>query len=267
MDPSSVGNLVDLCLQTWTIRRELRSNAANALARVSETGIHHLELGGTGSSTPASFGRICRERGFQVIGLHESSLNSDGLHTLLGEIKARCNIFGARFVTVWWGRDRSLSHDAYLRYADICSKAGKILRQDGIVLCYHCYAFDLRRLGKNHDDKSGMDILLESTDDEDLSFQLDTYFLYKAQRPAEQVLSKCGHRCRLIHVDDMDEKGLHAPLGAGSIPWPELTRLILERCSVEWFILEHESRTALRWVRKSADYWRETIVPIIREST
>jgi sugar phosphate isomerase/epimerase len=208
---------------------------------------------------------MCAKHGFEVIGLHEPSLVSDGLGLLLDEVRSRCDIFGAKFVTTWFGHDRPSSYDAYSGYADLCLKAGTVLRQDGIVLCYHCYDFDLKPLGKNCEDKSGIDVLVEKTAAEDLSFELDTYFLYKAQCSLEAALGKYGHRCKLVHVDDIDEKRLHAPLGAGLIPWAEVIKPILETCSVERFILEHESPYALKWIVQSIRYWEEIIVPIIKE--
>ena len=267
MDVYKTEQLSRLALQTWTIRRELRSNAENVHGRVHKLGVQHLELGGTDRSPPSAFSKMCARHGFEVIGLHEPSLVSDSLDLLLDEVRSRCEVFGAKLVVTWFGHDKRSSYDTYSRYADLCVKAGRALKQDGVALCYHCYDFDLKPLGKNCEDKSGVDVLFEKTADEDLLFELDTFFLYKAQCSLEAALAKYGRRCRLVHVDDIDERGLHAPLGAGLTPWAEVIKLIRTTCSVEWFILEHESHAALKWIAQSIHYWEGVIVPIIKELT
>lgn len=255
----------DIALQTWTIRRELKLGkyANEILQRINSYGLKYFEIGGTGGLAAKPFRELSKKHGFRVMGLHEAPLTSSNLDTLLDDIKKRCDIFNARFVTVGWDTNKKHDEEAYSTYADCCSQAGPILGRAGITLSYHCYDFDLQTLGEASGEKSGLDILLEQTSKEDLSFQLDTYFIWKAICQLKVVLDKCGQRCKLIHLDDIDKNGVHAPLGEGTIPWQETIKTILLMCPIEWFIIEHETQQALEWIYRSYRYWIEQLTPLV----
>jgi len=255
----------NIALQSWTIRRELKlgAYAERLLRRINSYGIEYLELGGTGGRAPEAFQDLCKRHGFQVMGLHEASLDSAHLNLLLKEIGRRCEIFDVRFVTVSWDTFRTRNEQSYAEYADLCSRVGSILRKDDITFCYHCFDFDLVPLNKENGPKSGLDVLLERTSEEDLLFQLDTFFIWRAKCELEPVLDKCGRRCKLVHLDDIDNDGAYAPLGRGIIPWPKTIAAFVSMCPIEWFIIEHETQRALDWVYQSYRYWTEELVPLV----
>lgn len=245
---------LNLALQTWTVRHELRQNTEDVLDQIRTIGLRHLEVANTGRKSPGEFRRLCDQRNLTIIGSHEPSLTTGDVKDLLAEVQLRCNIFKSHYVTVMLDPEQCGDETAYLAYAKLCSEVGEALRRDNIRLCYHCYHYDLQPLKGARGKKSGLDLLLEKTSSDHLLFELDTYFIYKARATCEAVLDKCGPRCRLVHMCDINAQGNRETIGKGMIPWAKLIRAFRERCSPEWLIVEHDTRKPLSSVKESLSY-------------
>ena len=245
-----------LALQTWSVRRPLVKDPRKTLADVRAVGFKYLEVANTGSRPPKEFSELCREYGLAIMGTHEPPLTSGNLRDLINEIKVRCGFLKPRFVTVMLHPD-DLGHTAsYLHYATLCSEVGRALRREGIILCYHCYDYDLVSLGPARESKSGFDILLEQTLPEDLSFELDTYFIVRSGADFGTVLRKCGSRCKLVHLCDINKEGARAAIGKGVIDWDSLIETLQVYCAPEWFIIEDDVRSSLKSIKSSLTYCR-----------
>ena len=145
-----------VALQTWTIRRELLLNTEETLKKIRRLGIEHLEVANIGRNSPEKFAEICRSHGFKIAGTHEPPLTSGDLKTLIAEVKARCHAFDTQLVTVMLDPDHRGNQKAYIDYARLCKEAGKMLKEDGIDLCYHLYHYDLAPLGRPPAEKCGL---------------------------------------------------------------------------------------------------------------
>ena len=227
----------DIALQTWSIRHELRRDVKSVLKEVWKIGFRNLEVAGTGRNTPQEFKQYCEKCGLNIIGNHEPSLVSTNTDEIINEIKLRCNVFESKNVTVMFDPDDQGDKSAYLKYAKLCRIVGTELDKIGVTLNYHCYNFDLKPLINL---ESGLDILIENTRPEELSFELDTYFIFKAWPTHEIVLKKCGRRCSLVHLCDITKDGNRIALGKGIIPWKMLLRDFKKYCSIKCFIIEND---------------------------
>jgi sugar phosphate isomerase/epimerase len=243
-----------IALQTWTVRELLRSETAQVLRLIRDIGYRNVELAASGRRPREEFKELCATLGLKIIGIHLPALTAANLGEAIEGIKARCKLFQCRYATVMRHRDGQGTREYYQEYADLCTKAGTALRKEGLQLCYHCYHYDLVPLSPGHDEASGLELLLESTEPECLSVQLDTYFLWKSQAPYDVVLQKSGPRCRLVHVNDIDRQGRQAPLGKGIIPWAEIMTLFQEQCAPEFFIVEHRTDHPIEWIRQSISF-------------
>jgi len=246
---------LDLCLQTWTIRHLLKAETQKTLKQIRDLGFEHLELAGIGRKTPAEFYRLCADYGFKIVGIHQPSLTSGPLDNLLDDTRFRCELFHSTFVTVMLDPEQRKSAEAYLQYADLCSRAGEKLKQEGITLCYQCYDYDLIPIPGFDRTKSGLHILVQETACKHLAFEIDTYFTRKAGLPLEAVFDICRARCRLVHINDFDKQGQQAPLGEGAIPWRRELPMIRTTSSPQWIILEHRTDDPLSWIKRSRSYF------------
>jgi len=248
-----------IALQTWTIRRELLRNAREVLSGIRRIGFKHLQVANIGRRSAEEFMEMCNASQLKIVGNYEPPLTSGYLNRLIDEIEARCAVFQSDSVIVMLDPVGRGTTEAYSEYAKLCSEAGKILRQGGITLCYHCYHYDLAPLENKTDAKSGLDILMEATPEEHLGLELNTYFVRKSGVPMERVLDKYGHRCKFIQVRDIDHEGRRATLGEGEMRWTELIELLQERCRPKWYVLEDDTEDALKSVEKGLHYWQENV--------
>lgn len=243
-----------LALQTWTVRDELMGNAEETLQRVADLGFVWLEEAGTGNRSPEEFSRLCSQCGLQIMGYHAPSLAYEPMEELLSDILRVCEVYNANYVTVAYPPDESRTTQGYADYAARTYKAAQLLQKHGVSLCFHCYDHDLRALEDNGAHKTGFDMILEGTPDGELGFELDTYFVRKAELPLEFIFTKCAGRCRLIHLDDIAVDGKHAPLGKGLIQWSDFLTMVHKVNSPEFLIIEHLAEDPLRWISESVEY-------------
>jgi len=241
-----------IALQTWTIRNDLLTGADEILAQVRKIGFEYLEVADTGRRTPKAFQELCKGHELKIMGTHDPCLTSDDPQVLIDATKRRAAIFGSKFSTVWWdSAERNLAAK-YQEYADLCNKAGESLRNDGITLCYHCYHYDLVPL-EGEANRSGLDVLL-SVPKQHLCFELDTRWLNVPRPPVslQVVLDKFQGRCRLVHLNDVDQDDKQATLGKGIIDWRQYIAA-LRNTQAEWFIIEHTD-TPNEWIKTSYRY-------------
>lgn len=259
-----------LALQTWTVRDLLKTHRLSTLSAIREMGFKYLELAGNAGMSPQDFANLCRDHGFTVIGVHQPPLTSADLDDLITETIEHCKAHECSLATVMLGQEDAEAEgaarqQAFVRYAALASEAGKRLREHGITLFYHCYPYDIEPLQGPEGLKSGLEILLERVTPEDMAFELDVHFLYRAEVRREEVLQKCGPRCQLLHINDITELGKggrSAILGQGKIDWVQLMGHIREYCAPDWFILEHTSPDPLTWIEESRKYWKANIAPL-----
>ncbi len=245
-----------LAVQTWTVQEQMKANPESTLLKIKSIGFRDLELAGSAGRAPEEFSRICRKLGFTVVGVHQPPLDKTNLQDLLQEIRRHCKAFGAKYATVMLDPAQSTSREAYQSYARLCSEAGKDLSADEITLCHHCYHFDLRPLGDDNS-RCGLDILYDEVSDTFLTFELDTFFVFKARVPYESVIQKYGSRCRLVHLCDIDDDAKRISVGDGRIPWEKFLRDVQAHCPVEWFIVEDHAKEPLASIRRSFLFLRQ----------
>ena len=243
-----------LALQTWTFRHELRKDTEGTLKAIKEAGFKYLQVGATGRRPPAEFNQMCEKQGLKIIGNHEPALTVDDLKNTIDEIKLRADIFGSKYVTVMLDFDDKGKDESYQDYASLCIKVAHSLKNEGIKLCYHCYHYDLTRLGGKDATDSGLDILLKNTSADELSFELDTFFIYKSRVEYKKIINKCGSRCRIVHLNDFGERATQEPLGDGIIPWIEMIKAFEDQCSPQWYIIEHDTNEPFSYVEQSLTF-------------
>jgi sugar phosphate isomerase/epimerase len=254
-------NKLNIAFQTWTVQPQLRANTESVLRQIRAIGFKHLELAGNAGKSPEEFSRLCAEHGLGVMGIHQPAVNSEGLQDWLAEVRRNYHAHAVKHVTVMLDPMDRADPDAYREYAELCSRAGQVLKREGVTLSYHCYHFDLLGIDDAPDSKSGLDILMEHTSEEHLGFQLDVHFIYKAGIEHEIVLRKCGSRCKLIHLCDTDSEGNRATIGQGIIDWKQLIPDLQKYCDLEWLIIENRGRDVLSSAEQGLCYLRECLSP------
>ena len=183
---------------------------------------------GVGSSGKRDWKGLIEKSGLSVTSLH-SDLGS--LERNMDGIVEEATKFGTkRIVITGMYRYDYTSSSSVSSLATRLNKCGENLRKSGMELFYHNHNIELTLDEKR---RRALDVLLLETDKENLSFELDTYWLGEAGADPKEWMKKMGERMKLWHIADRgwrSKKDQITPivecdsveLGTGNMPLEEL---------------------------------------------
>ena len=130
------------------------------------------------------------------------------------------------------------SKSDYLNIAEKFNEAGEICKSAGITLAYHNHTFEF----KSMDDSTGYEILINNTDKNMVTFEMDIYWVVRAGQDPVSLFQKYPGRFKLWHVKDMHKKNpeLNTEIGNRNIDYKELYNNA-KVSGVEHYILEQEN--------------------------
>ena len=125
------------------------------------------------------------------------------------------------------------------------SEGGKRLKKCGVSLLYHNHNIETV---KDERGRTALDVIINETDEEYVSFELDTYWLSEAGCFLEEWMKKMGNRLKIWHIADRGWRGSGkeiAPivksgsveLGTGNLPLERLLSIAKE-LQVQGIVLE-----------------------------
>lgn len=245
-------------VQAYTYRNFFPQNFVATLDTIQKLGITELE-GGGGRISPEDYRRLCEERG---ISIPSTGASYQDLVDKPQEVANTAKILGAQYVMcAWVPHDRgnfSLA-DAQKAVKDF-NTAGKVLKENGLTLCYHAHGYEFQPYGKG----TLLDYMMENTDPEYVSFEMDIFWVHFGGGDCVKLLKKYKDRWKLIHLKDMkpgipkDLTGgtnveFNVPLGTGEI---DIRGIIKQanKIGIKHFFIEDESSQVLTQVPQSIAY-------------
>lgn len=222
-------------LQLYTVRNAMEKDAAGTLARVAQIGFNSVE-GATYTGTQQFYGMDAKT--FSKL-LKDQGLFMPSSHYRLGEAKAKgaivkgtilhdwnkavddASAVGVKYmVCAWLAEEERGSLDHYKYIAEQLNIAGETCKKSGIRLCYHNHDFEF----KKQQDTFPFDVLLNNTDKSLVKFELDLYWVKKANQDAITLFKKHPGRFPLWHLKDMDNTPQHdfTEVGNGTIDFKKI---------------------------------------------
>jgi len=178
--------------------------------------------------------------------LERNGLRSPSTHLDLGLLRRdSASVFdlaktiGHESVIVAWlpPSERGKAAD-WRRLADEFNALGEAARKVGLRFGYHNHDFEFAPV----EDRLPFDLLLEHTEPELVTFELDLYWIARAGQDAARYLRSALGRFGMVHVKDMDDssgRGMTDP-GTGTIDFRTLLPLARLAGVRHWYI-EHDS--------------------------
>jgi sugar phosphate isomerase/epimerase len=249
-----------LGLQLWSLRAQAKNNPLAALDLVGKYGLVEVETAGTGDLKPEAYAAAIKARGLKAVSAH---FGYDRLKQDLPGVIAEAKALGVEYVVV-----PSLSHkdgvfDAEGVAADF-NAWGEALRAAGLRFGYHPHGFEFRPMEGGG---TRFEILMNRTKAENVSFEMDVFWVFHAGVDPVALLKKYPDRWRLMHVKDI-RKGVvtgshtgHAPatdnvpVGQGQIDWPAVLRAARD-VGVKYYFIEDETTAPLDCIPASLEYLR-----------
>ena len=226
-------------IQLYTIREKLKEDFNATMKKIADIGYNSIETAAYSDGkfygySPKDFLKYSSDLGLKALSSHAdvqwNTIDQMIDHTLEAGMEY--------LVKPWISSDQRKSIDDYKKLADEFNKIGEKCKKSGLRFAYHNHAFEF----ENIDGQIPYDMLLENTEAELLTMQLDTYWMiYGGYQPLD-YFKKYPGRFELLHIKDMDDtkKRESTEIGKGIIDFPEIFAAH-KKSGMKYFFLEQEA--------------------------
>jgi sugar phosphate isomerase/epimerase len=247
-----------LGIQTYTFRRSIGNDPAKVLDTIKMLGFTEVE-GGGGRIAPEDFKKLCDERG---ISIPSTGADYGQLVRAPDSVVMRAKALGANYVMCAWipHENGVLTFENARKAVDDFNKAGKFLKDNGLILCYHAHGYEFQP----YQDGTLLDYIVTNTNPEYVSFEMDIFWIQFGGGDPVALLKKYGDRWKLMHLKDM-RKGIKKDLtggtstendvafGTGQMDIPNILKEA-KKAGIKHYFIEDESSNILEQLPVSVAY-------------
>jgi sugar phosphate isomerase/epimerase len=236
-------------VQLYTVRDLMQANVRATLDLVARVGYREVEFAGYFDTPPDRLRRWLDDLGLTAPAAHVSLLESK-----LGSTFDAAAEVGHQYLvqaSIPLSQRRSLN--AFRRVAEALNRAGSAARERNLMVAYHNHDFEFRQVG-------GIvpyDVLLAETDPALVWFEVDFYWMAKAERDPLRYFAAHRKRFRLCHLKDIDGHGRITEVGSGRL---DFQRILSQRdqAGLQHFLVDHdEPRDPVASIRTSYENLRK----------
>ena len=145
------------------------------------------------------------------------------------------------------------SLDQVKRNIDHINAAGEVCAAQGVQFGYHNHDWELTPI----DGTVPYDLMIEQTDPENVSFQLDSYWIVKGGGSLSDYLGRYRGRFNSCHLKDIDEHGDFEDVGHGTIDFPRFVAEAQAAGARYFFVERDDPPDPANAMRRSYDYIRD----------
>ncbi len=240
-------------LQLYTVRKEINEDLTGTLKKVAEIGYKTVELAGYRNGKvygliPSEFIKMTDDLGFKIISTH-NGLTPENVDQSIED----CASLGVEYIVLPnLGNNQRQTIDDYKKLCEQFNAYGELCSKAGLMFAYHNHAFEFETI----DSQIPYDVLLQGTDANLVSFELDIYWIKKAGFEPVEYFDKYPGRFTLWHVKDMDPaSGRYTEVGSGNIDFEEIFGNSPKAGMQYYFVeLDNSQLPALESIKISFDY-------------
>src|SRR3954468_18259578 len=189
-------NSDNLGLQLYTVRNTIGKDPLGVLRRIQEIGYKEIE---------ATYGTLqvvssaLKQTNLRPVSLHIDEGIFMGEGTKLDEALGNAKSSGFKFAVVpYIAPEHRGGAEMFKELADKLNKFGEKAKANDLRLCYHNHAFEYQTF----EGKSGLDMLMSSTDKNLVGLELDIFWASVAGQNPVDVLKRYSGRVPLVHLKD-----------------------------------------------------------------
>jgi sugar phosphate isomerase/epimerase len=240
-------------LALYTVRDEMMKDPDGTLSAIARTGYNWVEAANYSNGLfynqkPAVFRKKVDSFGLKLISSH-CSFSSENIDKIVSDtIEAGISYLVLPSLPVFWRR----TLNGYKEAAGFFNRAGEKCIKAGIKFVYHNH----RNEFKGNGNQIPYDLLLQNTDPELVTFELDLCWITAAGKSAVEYINKYPGRFELFHMKDMSANKKDATLGEGIIDFKPVFALT-GKAGMKYFFVEQDScktHTPLESIKISRDY-------------
>ena len=196
-------------VQAYTYRNSWAGGVVPVLDSIKALGITEMEGPNPKGTSPEEFKKLLNGRGISMpsIGVDYGLIAKDPY-----QVVTLAKTFGATFVMVAWiphGKDFTI--DDAKKAVDDFNREGKILKDNGITLCYHDHGYEFGPYG----DGTLLDYIIQNTNPRYVSFEMDIMWTFHGGGDPAKLLYKYKDRWKMLHLKDI-RKGVANDLTGGT---------------------------------------------------
>tara|TARA_B100000575_G_scaffold287487_2_gene285929 strand:- start:2586 stop:3482 length:897 start_codon:yes stop_codon:yes gene_type:complete len=242
----------DIGVQIYSVRNELNDDLEKTISAVAKLGYSCIEAYGLsldgkffGKYTPQEFNAIVTNTGMYIASVHTSYFKHNDVDIFINAALA----MDAKHIVIPY-LDESLRGD-YSSIAENLNRIGEITTSAGIRFGYHNHDFEFLL---DPDNRVPMEILINETDPDKVSFQADLYWVRKAGVDPLEFVKKFPGRFLSYHVKDADNNLDQTTVGEGIIPFPEIFELNIVSGLDYLFVEDERTETPLQNIGSALNY-------------
>jgi len=187
----------EIGLQLHSLRDQLKTDVPGTLAKLKEWKIKELEGGGTHGLLQDEFNALLKKNDLTIVSVGADFQQlADNPQSAVDAAK----VYGAKYVVCFWvphnGNEFTL--EDIKKAVTVFNTAGKVLRDNGITLCYHPHGYEFRPYEKG----TLFDYLMTNTNPDYLAFEMDVFWIKHPGQDPVALLKKYPTRFKLLHLKD-----------------------------------------------------------------
>jgi sugar phosphate isomerase/epimerase len=242
--------------QLYSFRNQIPKDVAGTLKKIRTMGIREIEGGGTYGMSMSDYRAVLDQLGFDMvsIGADFEKLQND-LPAVISEAKA----LGARYVVCFWipHAEGDFAMTEVDNAAEVFNRAGKILKESNLQLCYHPHGYEFRP----YQQETLFDQLVKKMDPRYANFEMDVFWIRHPGQDPVALIKKYPGRFPLMHLKDRAHGTIgnqdgradvetNVVLGKGDVGIEAIMEEAL-RSGVKHFFIEDESSRSMQQVPQS----------------
>lgn len=239
-------------LALYTVRDAMGKDPKGTLKAVADAGYAYVEAANYSDGkfygmTPAEFKSYLGSLGLTAKSAHMGMVNMENADQLIADVKAA----GISYFVIpvppmgMFTFDQATKSMAMKGTADelvkIMDTLGEKCHNAGIKLLYHNHDFEFKPLA---DGTVIEDVLLEKCNPKYVNFQMDLFWVTKAEVDPLAYFEKYPGRFKAWHVKDMNNEGQFAPVGTGHIDFKRILDA-KKKSGMEFYLVEQDNTFGL----------------------
>jgi len=240
-----------ISIQLYTLHENTAKDFAGTVAEVAQIGYQAVELAGTGNLKPDEATRALESAGLRVSGIHANWAQITEKFDAVLEDARRFKT--TEIVLTGVVAEKLTSKKECLAIGEKLGALGAKFRAAGLRLSYHNHDHEFVM----HEGRPALEWILEGCAPQDVSSELDLFWVLAAGHDPVRMVRRLGTRARLLHLKDGIGRK-QTDLGQGKVDFPAILKLAKENELADWFIVEQEEFKVSRMesVRVAFNYLR-----------
>lgn len=184
-------------LELYSLRNQFVKDVPGTMAKVKSMGIKQVELAGTYGLSFSDFIKLIAVNQLEVVSV---GIDFERLEKFPQSVAEDVRAYGAKFVVCFWipHTGDTFTREDVAKAAEVFNKAGKILAQNGLLLCYHPHGYEFQ----TYENVTMFDYMMDAFDPRYVYFEMDVFWIKQAGQDPVALLKKYANRWILMHLKD-----------------------------------------------------------------